>query len=494
MKGRIGIFAGVSFLAIGVVATSGSASAEPSSPPAGTRPLYVTNADDSMDISTFTVDVGNGRPVLSADRAKAGEGVRQMAFTPDARAAYAANADERGTISAYSVGPQGKLTRLPRDAGTVQTGGDTPLGISVRPDGHTLFVAHVISSTVASFTIAADGSLTPLETKGTSVPNPRGLAVTPDGRFLYLGHGDPGEGRPDSVGAITAFAIDRNGRLKPLGSPIRVGKFCGDLAITPDGRRIYMICQDTDNIFGFAIGSGGELTPLPGSPYKVSDFPEGIVTSPDGRFVYATSVGAGGFGEGPGAVSGFAIAGDGALKEVPGSPYLGGDQPGDFGIFPVGITILPNGRFVYASGGDDTGQLMAFKVGPGGTLLPFADSPFDTGGRFPAYDSAAVLPDQGPVAAFRASAAGRTVTFDGSASTDSDGSVASYRWDFGDGTTQTTANPRTTHVYPRAGTFRATLVVTDNEGCSTALISTGQIVLCNGSTAATTTYEIVVRG
>jgi hypothetical protein len=59
------------------------------------------------------------------------------------------------------------------------------------------------------------------------------------------------------------------------------------------------------------------------------------------------------------------------------------------------------------------------------------------------------------------------VTFDASASTDADGHVARYHWDFGDGTTQTTADPRTTHVYPRAGTFRATLTVTDNEGCST---------------------------
>ncbi|GAA0911188.1 hypothetical protein GCM10009558_112040 [Virgisporangium aurantiacum] len=86
------------------------------------------------------------------------------------------------------------------------------------------------------------------------------------------------------------------------------------------------------------------------------------------------------------------------------------------------------------------------------------------------------------------------MTVDASGSTDPDGTVARYRWDFGDGTTLTTAGPRATHVYPRAGTFRVTLVVTDNEGCSTTLVATGQAVLCNGTAAATTTQAVVVRG
>jgi hypothetical protein len=75
-------------------------------------------------------------------------------------------------------------------------------------------------------------------------------------------------------------------------------------------------------------------------------------------------------------VSGFAIGGDGALTPVPGSPFTAG-------LFPVGITILPNGRFVYASGGDATGELTAFGVGAAGTLRPLPGSPFPTGGVGP---------------------------------------------------------------------------------------------------------------
>lgn len=56
-----------------------------------------------------------------------------------------------------------------------------------------------------------------------------------------------------------------------------------------------------------------------------------------------------------------------------------------------------------------------------------------------------------------------TVAFSSAGSTDPDGSIASYSWNFGDGTAlDTTANP--SHVYQAAGTFNAVLTVTDNRG------------------------------
>jgi 6-phosphogluconolactonase (cycloisomerase 2 family) len=320
-------------------------------PPPEERPVYVTNADSS-DISTFAVDVVSGQPTLVGNTVKAGGGVRQMAFTPDARLAYASNSDD-STISAYKVGRRGALTPLPDGADTVDSGGEIPLGTVVAPNGHTLYVAHVSEDdpnggTIAIFKIASNGELKPIGSPtATTAPHPRGLAITPDGRFLYAGHGDPDPGRRDtSVGAITAYAVNGDGTLTPIGSPIRVSRFCGDAAITPDGHRLYVVCQDFNQIFGFAIGSNGGLTSLPGSPYTVSaEFPEATTPSPDGRFVFAASPGR----TTDGAVSAFSVGADGALTEVPGSPY-----PGGFG--PVGIATLPNGRFVYSSTDFDSSE------------------------------------------------------------------------------------------------------------------------------------------
>jgi PKD repeat protein len=56
-----------------------------------------------------------------------------------------------------------------------------------------------------------------------------------------------------------------------------------------------------------------------------------------------------------------------------------------------------------------------------------------------------------------------TVAFSSAGSSDSDGSIVSYSWDFGDDTaTRSSASPA--HTYQNAGSFTAVLTVTDNLG------------------------------
>src|SRR4051794_13119336 len=70
--------------------------------------------------------------------------------------------------------------------------------------------------------------------------------------------------------------------------------------------------------------------------------------------------------------------------------------------------------------------------------------------------------NQQPVASFTSGSTGLDATFDGSGSSDPDGTVASYAWDFGDGSTGTGQNAR--HTYADGGTFPVTLTVTDDKG------------------------------
>jgi PKD repeat protein len=60
--------------------------------------------------------------------------------------------------------------------------------------------------------------------------------------------------------------------------------------------------------------------------------------------------------------------------------------------------------------------------------------------------------------------------FSSAGSTDPDGTIASYSWNFGDGGSSTAANP--SHTYSSAGTYTATLTVTDNNnsGASASVI------------------------
>ena len=77
---------------------------------------------------------------------------------------------------------------------------------------------------------------------------------------------------------------------------------------------------------------------------------------------------------------------------------------------------------------------------------------------------APAAPNAAPVAAFTSATSGLTVTVDGSGSTDSDGSIAGYSWDFGDGGTATGATASRT--YTAGGTYTVRLTVTDDKGAT----------------------------
>jgi PKD repeat protein len=87
-----------------------------------------------------------------------------------------------------------------------------------------------------------------------------------------------------------------------------------------------------------------------------------------------------------------------------------------------------------------------------------------------ALGTTGVAPNQAPVAAFTSTVKNQTVAFDASGSVDRDGTIAAYSWAFGDGTA---GSGRTaSHEYASAGTWTATLTVTDDKGASTTVSRT----------------------
>lgn len=70
-----------------------------------------------------------------------------------------------------------------------------------------------------------------------------------------------------------------------------------------------------------------------------------------------------------------------------------------------------------------------------------------------------------PTAQFTYSCTDLSCTFDGNSSSDADGTINSYSWDFGDGS-PTASGPTTSHMFPDGGTWQVTLVVGDDDGAT----------------------------
>jgi chitodextrinase len=89
-----------------------------------------------------------------------------------------------------------------------------------------------------------------------------------------------------------------------------------------------------------------------------------------------------------------------------------------------------------------------------------------------------------PTAAFKVSGngapVGTAVILDGTASSDPDGSIASYSWSFGDGATAT--GGIASHAYATAGQYTATLTVIDSAGLSSS--SSQQVTVTTTPTSA----------
>ncbi|MGZ3457523.1 MAG: glycoside hydrolase family 44 protein [Archangium sp.] len=84
------------------------------------------------------------------------------------------------------------------------------------------------------------------------------------------------------------------------------------------------------------------------------------------------------------------------------------------------------------------------------------------------------------------------VAFDGRGSTDSDGTLVSYVWAFGDG--QTGTGPTARHTYTQPGSYTATLTVTDNGGASASATVTVSVLSTSPSLAAPSNFYAQVSG
>jgi hypothetical protein len=388
-----------------------------------------------------------------------------------------------GTIAQFARGAGGRM----EPAGSVaSTGYNGPRGIVVDPQGTRVFYATEFPTALHARPINPDGTLG----AATTTPLPDAdvhqgfVAMTPGGTSLYVG------GTNDSGDAVIAqLTVDvATGTLTPkipsvvtwpaggITTPLDVAR----MTLTPDGNHLYAASGiASTGSAHYAVDASGALTG--GSlvaPFARGELVFVTAIAPDLAKLWSPSGVASG-----GEVSQFSIGAAGVLLPLAPAfvPYAPGTELPTRDALPH-----PDGRSLYLAAEGFVGE---WATAPGDTLVARTAHP--TG---PSSAGLALAPSQAPVASFTVApaAAGRPTTFDATASTDPDGTIARYDWDFGDGTGLPNGGPAPAHVYGAAGPRIATLTVTDADGTSTARVWTGTQMLRSGGASATTARGFTV--
>ncbi len=441
--------------------------------PAGARAAgsaYVANGGGGGTVAQFDIGPTGALTAKTPAMVTAGPTPSSVGITPIGDHVYATNSSATPAlefVSHYDVASGGGLQ--PKTPPTVPAGGNA-IAVAVAPDGRHVYVGSNLGAEgfrIFIYDVDPSGALVPKTPAFIPVGSgANGLAISSNGRNLYA----------TGTGGVAQFDINADGTLSPK-SPATVpaGSIPAEPVIAPDGTSLYVSNLNDSNVSQYDVGADGKLTAKNPFTAGVSGFPIDLAMSPDGRNVYVAATN--------GNVSQLSVGASGQLvPKTPAFVVAGADANA--------VEVSPDSRRAYVTTGSSVAQ---YDVNADGTLTPKSPATVPVGAS---SNGIALTPNQGPRAAFtaRTAPAGVPVAFNGSGSTDPDGAVGGFAWNFGDGAATSTAGATPTHSYAKPGSYAVSLTVTDAIGCSTAFVSTGQVASCNGGPTAQTTTTVVVAG
>lgn len=205
-----------------------------------------------------------------------------------------------------------------------------PSTVNVTFNGSFVYVANANTNnptaanqrgTISAFSVGSDGTLTPLYGSSSALPyagvQPSASASDPTSRFLYVTDAASNE--------LYAYTIGTNGILTPLiNGPFATGVYPDGITINPSGTYIYVANYNDNNISAYAItpSTGAPSGLAGGTIYATKTGPTCIIVEPAfGRYLYTAN-----FLDS--SITGYKLnPNSGALTGTENSPYPSAGQP-----------------------------------------------------------------------------------------------------------------------------------------------------------------------
>jgi 6-phosphogluconolactonase len=292
--------------------------------------LYAANGGDpSISILRINPGTGNLTPVgASPFLLNDSTGTFDMAISPNHRFLFVTN--NSGTVL-HVLAVAAENGALREVAGSPFAAEDNMSGLWVTANGKFLLASGQTHNAVSVFAIAGTGAIAPVPgspfSANASVSDVRSncasnLVFTADNGSAY----------------IDAYSMTANGALTPVpGSPFYNGAMGSgpnsfDLALSPNGRFVFTTDSFSSEMTSFVVAPNGSLTQALNSPYYTSSWEGGTAITAKGDFLYSVQFASG-------TVDGRAIAADGSMTPIPGTPFGPGQIP--YGGEPNSVISYP---------------------------------------------------------------------------------------------------------------------------------------------------------
>lgn len=198
------------------------------------------------------------------------------------------------TMKGFLLDQRGKLHAIPNSVRTIGILGSDPADIVFSPDGNLLIVTEKFTNIIDIFPVLTDGSVVDPMVLNANDVTPFGiafaghdiLAITYANSFLV-------DGRRNSVSggsSTSAYRITEDMGLEPIGEPVSNHQTAACwLRFTPNGRFAYTANKGSGSISLYNVSTRGELTLATGAAADTGGAfsgPIDMAVTPDGKFLY----------------------------------------------------------------------------------------------------------------------------------------------------------------------------------------------------------------